>query len=76
MAVKAPRIDLELLNELHKYETINADISKATVKKMAGQLWFLSERSVGLALFDENLDNGTKDKMLVAINEAEGEEEP
>ena len=43
---------------------------------MASQLWFLSEQLVGLALIDDNLDNGTKDKMLMTIKEKEGEEEP
>ena len=43
---------------------------------MAGQLWYLSEELVGLALFDDDLDNGTKDKMVSAMKEKEGEEEP
>ena len=43
---------------------------------MAGQLWYLSEELVGLALFDDDLDNGTKDKMASAMKEKEREEEP
>ena len=56
--------------------TFDTEISKATLKKMAGQLWYLSEELVGLALFDDDLDNGTKDKMVSAMKGKEGEEEP
>ena len=38
---------------------------------MAGQLWFLSEELVGLALFDDELDNETKDKMVLTMKEKE-----
>ena len=43
---------------------------------MAGQLQFLSEQLVGLALFDDDLDNSTKDEMVMAMQKKEGEEEP
>ena len=43
---------------------------------MAGQLWFLSEQLVALALIDDNLNNGTKDEMVMAMKEKEREEEP
>ena len=56
--------------------TFDTKISKATLKKMAGQLWYLSEELVGLALFNDDLDNGTKDRMVSAMKEKEGEEEP
>ena len=38
---------------------------------MAGQLWFLSEEFVGLALFDDELDNETKNKMVLTMKEKE-----
>ena len=38
---------------------------------MAGQLCFLSEELVGLALFDDELDNETKDKMILTMKEKE-----
>ena len=38
---------------------------------MAGQLWFLSEKLVGLALFDDELDNETKNEMVLAMKEKE-----
>ena len=75
LPAKAPSNDLNLL-KLQLYHTINTSISNATVQKMAGQLWFLSEQLVSLALFGDHLDNGTKDKMFMAMKEKEGEEEP
>ena len=38
---------------------------------MAGQLWFLSKELVGSTLFNDELDNGTKDKMILAVKEKE-----
>ena len=74
--VKAPNNDLNLLKQLQLYRSINTNISNATVKKMAGQLWFLSEELVGLALFDDDLDNGTKDAMVNAMKAKEGKKRP
>ena len=71
-AAKAPSSDLKLLKQLQMFCTFDTETPKATLKKMAGQLWYLSEELVGLALFDDNLDNGTKNKM----KEKEGEDEP
>ena len=75
-AAKVPSSDLKLLKQLQMFCTFDTEIPKATLKKMAGQLWYLSEELVGLALFDDDLDNGTKDKMVSATKEKEGEEEP
>ena len=38
---------------------------------MAGQSWFLSEEMVGLAPFDDELDNKTEDKMVLSMKEKE-----
>ena len=46
------------------------------VKKMVSQLWFLSEQLVGLALFNDDLDNATKDEMVMVMKEKEEKEEP
>ena len=45
-------------------------------KEDAGQLWFLSEKLVGLALIDDNLNNGPKDEMVMGMKEKEGKEKP
>ena len=38
---------------------------------MAGQLWFLSKELVGLAPFDDELDNETRKKMVLTMKEKE-----
>ena len=58
----------------HLYQIINKKIiskkiSQGALKKMAGQLRFLSEKLVGLALFDNELNNETKNEMVLAIKE-------
>ena len=59
-----------------KYERIDDEISKAAVKKFAAHLWYLSEEMVGLALFDDGVDLDIKRKMVSAMSEKEGDEEP
>ena len=76
IAAKAPSNNLKLLKQLQLYHTINTNIFNTMVKKMAGQLWFLLEQLVGSALFDDNLANGTKYEMVMAMEEKEGEKEP
>lgn len=43
----APGNDLQLLKDLKLYEDINPLISKVAIKKIMGQLWYLSEELVG-----------------------------
>ena len=74
IASKAPHNDLELLNQCQMYHT--NILSNSTVKKMAGQLWYLSEELVILALFVDVLDNTTNDKMVITMKEKEGKEKP
>ena len=68
--------DLELLKSLQAYSAINKRISDATVNKFKGHLWYLSEHLVGLALFDDNVSAQTKDEMVAAMTNKEGEESP
>jgi hypothetical protein len=45
----------------------NQDISNATVKKMMGRLWYLSDELVELYLFDQNVLKKTKCKIVHAM---------
>ena len=63
LAACAPNNDLHLLKTL-KYENINKTISKATSTKLASHMWYLSEELVGLALFDRNVSNSMKQKII------------
>lgn len=67
-AASAPRDDLVLLQTL---ETAN----QAAYKTMSRHLWYLNEISVGLALFDEDLDPEEKRDMVHSMNNVEGSEE-
>lgn len=75
-AASAPRRDLGFIQQLLQYERIDEKISKAATKKFATHLWYLSEEMVGLALFDDGVDLDMKRKMVSALFEKEGEEEP
>jgi len=72
LASKAAHNDLKLLQILHAYP--DHEISLATTRKIAGQLWYLSEDLILLSLFDPNVDLITKRKMLQASTEKEGKE--
>lgn len=76
LAVAAPQNDLHLLQSLEAYKTIHAGISKATSKKMASHLWYLSEELVGLSLFDDAVTHNIKNLMVKAMGEVEGDEDP
>lgn len=67
-AASAPGNDLQLLKDLKMYERINEKISKAALKKIMGQLWYLSEELVGFAFFDDKIDIQTKKNMVKALN--------
>ena len=41
--------------------------------KITGQLYYLSEKLVALALFDNDLNENTKDKMITAMKDKESE---
>ena len=45
----------------------NLKFLKATSEKFAGHLWYLSDELVGLALFDDQVEQGTKELMLKAM---------
>lgn len=76
LAVSAPQNDLHLLQSLLEYRSIHAGISTVTSKKMAGHLWYLSEQLVNLALFDDNVSNDVKEKMVLAMEQVDGDKEP
>lgn len=68
----APAGDLQLL------KLLTASASPASVgalKKLCGQLWYLSEELVALAFFDQDVDPIQKRKMIVALGR-EGADDP
>lgn len=68
VATKAPNQDLRFLKMLKEYEKVDATISKASISKFSHHLWYLCEETVILSLFDDEVDNQTKKKMIANFN--------
>jgi len=66
LTAEAPAGDLELWNDLAKYEHIDAEAAKAARSVLERHLWYLSDETVGLALFSEQVT--TEDKALLVYN--------
>ena len=66
-AAEAPSNDLQMIKMLEGFSSTNLAINEATVNKIKGHLWYLSEELVGLALFDDNVPNPTKEEMVFAM---------
>jgi hypothetical protein len=64
-ATCASNNDVQLMKTLINCD--NPDISNATVKKMMGHLWYLSDELFGLCLFDQNVSVETKCKIVHAM---------
>ena len=72
-AIAASAGDLSLLKVLICYP--DSGIAKATSKKFANHLWYLSEELAGLALFDASVELELKKLMVSGLKE-EGQENP
>ncbi|GBN53299.1 hypothetical protein AVEN_246400-1 [Araneus ventricosus] len=64
LAVKAPYKDLCFLNSWKAYEKVNESISKAALQKFSQQLWYFTDGIAVLALFDDDVNEETKLKMV------------
>ena len=75
VAVSAPMNDLQLLQSLLEYSSINAEVSKAASQKFSNHLWYLAPELVGLALFDSQVSAPTKRMMVRAMKDANEDDE-
>ncbi|GBN42058.1 hypothetical protein AVEN_218862-1 [Araneus ventricosus] len=64
LAVKVPYKDLCFLKSLKAYEKVNESISKAALQKFSQHLWYFTDEIAVLALFDDDVDEDTKLKMV------------
>lgn len=64
LAVKAPNQDLCFIKSLKDYEKVDAIISQAALSKLCQHLWYLSEEAVLLSIFDDSVDDETKEKIV------------
>lgn len=55
LPLAAPKQDLSLIKSMVEYEQIDKAISDAVLRKLAGHLWYLSEETIALAFFDDNV---------------------
>jgi len=66
LAAEAPAGDLQLWADLKKYEQIDAEVGKAARSVLERHLWYLSDETVGLALFSKQVTS--EDKELLVSN--------
>ena len=74
VALSAPRIHLQLLKDLNRYQDKNHVTANAALRKILGHLWYLSEELVALAFFDDQVPNETKRKMVSALQNSVAKE--
>lgn len=60
---------MKLLQDLKEYEKIHPEIAQAALKKLCGHLWYLHEQLAVLALFDSEVPNEEKLKIVNNIND-------
>lgn len=63
----APKLDLKLIENLIDYRNINKKMANELLRVFGRHLWYLSETLIGLAFFDETIDNKTKRLMIAAL---------
>ena len=66
-AKKAPKNDMLLLKNIILWKSFNPIVHKSALKAFHRHLWYLSEKLVPLALFDESVSSEVKTKMVNEI---------
>lgn len=74
-AVEAPNQDLNFLKSAAQYKTMDEMLAKQIVLKFIGHTWYLTGEALSLALFDSNVSDEIKRKMVRAIRSFENGEE-
>lgn len=59
---------MTLLQNLNKYQEINAEVAKVASKKLSGHLWYLCPELAALAFFDPSISCEVKSKMVQALS--------
>ncbi|KAK3926030.1 Chaperone protein DnaK [Frankliniella fusca] len=72
----APRRYLLFLKRLIQYEKVNKPIAKAAQSRFLNHLWYLSEESMGFAVFDEELSDQERQQIAENILHKEGDDDP
>ena len=64
---KAPYQDLNFFKQLFNYIIIDANISRCTLRKFLGHLWYLAPETAALAFFDSSIPVELKIKMVESL---------
>lgn len=78
-AISAPSHDLNFMKDIYEYRKIDREMSKLAVKKFSNHLWYLSDETIALALFDPQVSLDEKRKMaqeLISYDRETDEEKP
>ncbi|KAK3918138.1 Glyceraldehyde-3-phosphate dehydrogenase, cytosolic [Frankliniella fusca] len=75
-SVRAPFNDLRTLKKLFEYKKVHKRVAEATLTRFSQHLWYLSERFLGITVFDEKLEVLEREKIVIAMKNNEGEDEP
>lgn len=75
-SASAPRSDLQLAANIQEFALVHPAAAASAQTKLCAHLWYLSEESVGLAVFDEGLPDSEREKIIMSIRTKQGEEEP
>ena len=75
-SIAAPRHDLEFMKTLIDYQKVNKRIALAAQTKFQNHLWYLSEVSLGFAIFDEHLSFEERNKIVHSIQKNVADDEP
>lgn len=62
-AIRAPNHDLNFMKDIYEYRKIDQEMSNLAVKKFSNHLWYLSDETIALALFDTQVSSDEKRKM-------------
>ncbi|KAK3925203.1 30S ribosomal protein S7 [Frankliniella fusca] len=75
-SVDAPRNDLRTLKKLVDYKKVSKRVATCAIGRFSQHLWYLSERYIGSTVFDESLPSSEREKIVDALCNREGEDDP
>ena len=64
LASEAPAADLQLWLDLGKYVNIDSEIAMTARSVIERHMWYLSDETVGLALFSDNVPASEKSSII------------
>jgi hypothetical protein len=64
--------DLDLVNQLHQFKSVNKSIANAAIEKLQNHLWYISPEFVPLALFSKRITLVEKQELQEALVASDG----